>query len=292
MSDLHNFGVRLAADGRLVEAEQMFRLGLVEAPENAETRFSLAKVLLAQERYGEAWPLYEARRQLPRLRLPPGFAGIPEWTGDPLNGRRLVVFGEQGLGDQIMFARFVPPEATYLCSPSLFRLFPNGYPGASKVPPPAADCWALVGSLPRLLGVVNAPPPVRIPVKPSSGGGVGIMLTGASHASNPARQFSATEEARLRQIGRDLSPEATGARDFRETAEIVATLDVVVTVDTAMAHVAGSIGKPTFVLVPALAVYWPWRPSGETTPWYPTIRIFRQTDSWDAALSAIESTLS
>jgi ADP-heptose:LPS heptosyltransferase len=65
----------------------------------------------------------------------------------------------------------------------------------------------------------------------------------------------------------------------------------VITVDTALAHLAASMGKPTWILVPDRAAYWTWGPRGDRTPWYPTARLYRKAGDWSDALTAIERDL-
>jgi ADP-heptose:LPS heptosyltransferase len=69
-------------------------------------------------------------------------------------------------------------------------------------------------------------------------------------------------------------------RDLTETAALVTTLDLVITTDTCIAHLAGAMAKPTWILLPHLAD-WRWMEQLETTPWYPTVRLFRQPTSGD-----------
>jgi ADP-heptose:LPS heptosyltransferase len=87
----------------------------------------------------------------------------------------------------------------------------------------------------------------------------------------------------------DLDPAKTGVRDFLETAEIVAGLDMVVSVDTSVAHLAGAMGKPVFLLLSAFGVDWRWQISRETSPWYPTVRLSRQerAGDWRATLERV-----
>ena len=68
----------------------------------------------------------------------------------------------------------------------------------------------------------------------------------------------------------------TTVRDFADTAVVVAGLDLVITVDTAVAHLAGTMKKPVWVLIPETPD-WRWGLEGETTSWYPTARLFRAT---------------
>jgi len=86
-------------------------------------------------------------------------------------------------------------------------------------------------------------------------------------------------ETRVTHVGGELD-------DFSDTAAVLALCDLVIAVDTAAAHLAGAMGRPVWVLVP-FAPDWRWRRDGETTPWYPTARLFRQTSlgDWDGVIA-------
>jgi hypothetical protein len=81
--------------------------------------------------------------------------------------------------------------------------------------------------------------------------------------------------------------------DFSETARILQTVDLVITVDTALAHLAGSLGVPTWILLP-FAADWRWGLTSETSPWYPSVRLFRQESpgDWKPVITRIVSLLS
>jgi ADP-heptose:LPS heptosyltransferase len=87
----------------------------------------------------------------------------------------------------------------------------------------------------------------------------------------------------------DLDPSSTGARDFQDTAEIVAGLDLVISVDTSVAHLAGAMGKPVWILLPAVSVDWRWMSARADTPWYPSARLFRATEAggWRAVMDEV-----
>src|SRR5262249_27158069 len=92
-------------------------------------------------------------------------------------------------------------------------------------------------------------------------------------------------QAQVQHIGDELA-------DFSDTAAVLALCDLVISVDTAPVHLAGALGRPLWVLVP-FAPDWRWTLDGETTPWYPTARLFRQSSpgDWDAVIPRVAAAL-
>jgi tetratricopeptide (TPR) repeat protein len=303
----HNLGLVLTSMGRLDAAEAVFREALEIAP-NPRTEYAMAELLLSQGRYPEGWRFWEARRGIPELQVPDPRRDLDygEWKGEDLAGKRLLVLHEQGFGDKIMLARYFPllkakgAEIVFFCAEALHPLMARlGVDLLGSAPPRealAADYWVLQGSLPGLLGttVETVPPPTDFAIPLGSGGAIGVVVQGsAAHKNNANRSLFGRHATRLLKLGRDLSPEATGARDFAETAEIVKDLDLVISVDTANAHLAASLGKPTWVLLPAEGVDWRWLRGREDSPWYPSVRLFRQraAGDWDPVIRRIEAAL-
>jgi len=317
--------------GRLDEAEALFRAGLSERPASAASdlgslyvhtgrmregvglllkaierspgwalpRYNLALALLGLGHSELGWMLFEARRALPELKAPSPDFPFPEWTGQPLAGRRLVVLGEQGAGDQIMFARYIPvlqqqgAEVIFVCDAALASLLPAAVAGIARRT--AADYWAPLLSLPYRLGpALAAPPPPLLAVLSGGGGGIGVMAAGSpTHSNDLNRSLRGADARRLLALGRSLAPEATGAGSFLDTARIIAGLDLVISVDTAIAHLAASLGKPTWILIPELGVDWRWGRRSDRTAWYPSARLYRQAQpgDWRSVLDAVEGDL-
>jgi len=296
----HHLGVVLASLGQLDEAESLLREACKLAPRFAPAFHSLALLLLSEGRYSEGWPPYETRRLIPN-NVPKLKFKSPEWKGQDVSGKHVLVVCEQGLGDEIMFSRFVPKlrelgaTVTQVCKPPVAPLFPGAMSGFSdQYRSKPADFWVYVGSLPFRLGITldNLSPPAQIPVSTSLGGGIGIVAAGSSrHGHDHLRSLSGDDAATLHSFGRDLTPEATGAKDLLETAGIIANLDLVITVDTAVAHLAGSMGKPTWVLLQRHFTDWRWLRRRIDSPWYPSIRLYRQMQAdWGHCLRQFAAT--
>jgi hypothetical protein len=305
---IRNLALLLQSQARWTEAEAVLARGVAARPDDPELAYSLGLSCLASGRYREGWALYEARydpRRGPSVDpvVTPALS-FPQWRGEPV--RSLLVWGEQGFGDQIMFARYVPLlkgrgiAVTLVCKPALASLFQALgvpiIPAVGEADIPRHDAWVLMGSLPLHFGTLAdaPPPPARLGQQQIDRRGVGVATTGRpTHPNDANRSLPPAAAASLLALGRDLSPTATGARDFRDTAEIVAGLALVVTVDTSVAHLAGSLGVPVWILLPAKGVDWRWMRERDDSPWYPTARLFRQAleGDWQDVLQRVVSAL-
>jgi hypothetical protein len=300
--------------GDAAAAEPRYRAALALAPGAASTARALGVLLLREGRYPEGFALLEARHALTDYAKPS--LPFPEWTGGEVAGKRIVIWPEQGFGDQIQFARFAPvlkamgAEVTLICAPPLARLFSHGLgvsvlraKGAVEFPDP--DGWVMTCSLAGRLGVT----PATLPSAPyleapgawdkplAPGFKVGLMASGNpgylhdEHRSLPPAAAEALGRLPVRIV--DLAPARTGAADFADTAALIAELDLVIAVDTAVAHLAGAMGKPCWVLLPAEGLDWRWMRARRDSPWYPSLRLYRQTTpgDWGLVLAEIEADL-
>jgi tetratricopeptide (TPR) repeat protein len=297
---------------RWAEAEAAYRAALARAPGDPKTRLALGQLYLTLGDYPRGWPLYDARSEIPSQNAAkPALPG--EWAGEPLAGKRLLIWPEQGFGDQIQFARFAPAlqamgaEVTLVAPPELAALFAGlGVTVVEQGAPPAAlpspDHWTLPLSIPGRLGTTLAtlpqPPYLAAPPDRRAGwaghapkGTVGVAWRGRSTHGNDAHRSLASLEtlAPLAAAGATLLDLSDPVGDFADLAAVVEGLDLVVSVDTALAHLAGALGKPCWVLLPWFRTDWRWLAEGEASPWYPSIRLFRQPalGDWASPIAAL-----
>ena len=285
-------------------AEAMFRHVLAEDPGDHAARQNLGLTVLAQGRWQEGGALYEARLE----RKPGPGLPYPRWNGEPLDGKRVLLWPEQGLGDQIMCARFVPAlvergcEVTLVCAPTLHRLFAQALPGkvlaargTIDFDDPEVWLWSM-----SLLAAVGDPQSGRVPYLHAapklSGARIGVATRGSPiHPNDAGRSLPADLAVELLSLSGTMSllPEHTGVGDMLDTAEIIAGLDLVISVDTSIAHLAGAMGKPVWILLPGRGPDWRWMRERDDSPWYPSARLFRQGDDadWRPVLSAVKEAL-
>jgi tetratricopeptide (TPR) repeat protein len=321
-------GNALKGAGRFQEAEAAYRAALELDPADVPARYNAALLALLQGRLEEGWEGRELRWLAGGAR-PRTFAE-PAWDGGPLEGRTLLLHGAQeGFGDAIMALRYAKlargGRVVVECHPALaelFRTFPAEIiPFGEPLPP--FHCQALLMSLPRVFrtGLATIPwpgPYLRAPGPvPDLGGGFKVGLV---HAGNPDHPDDAARSippeclerlAALRPRCRFFSlqktrdpalaplPASLGAvdlgeamDDFAATANLLAALDLIVSVDTAVVHLAGAMGRPGHLLLP-FEPDWRWLLDRDDSPWYPTLRLHRQTvpGDWDGVLQALTEEL-
>lgn len=311
-----NLGVALMHLGECDQALASLDHALVLDPGLAEARWNKALVLLLAGRLGEAWDLYEARwqavRGLERPKIDRPLWNGGDGAGRTLLIRCEQGFGDAiQFVRYLPLVRERNWRVVLECPPKLERLFrASGLAdqviafGAGR---PDVDSWLPIMSLPRAFATELETIPAACPYLTaatapnglSAGDGikVGIVWRGSlTNERGRYRSCALSDFAPLRDVPgvtlysvqTELSDEdrdrlgtlgiadlAAGLGNFADTAAVVQALDLVLTVDTAMAHLAGALGRPVWVLLSAFPD-WRWLLDREDSPWYPTMRLFRQ----------------
>lgn len=291
--------------GRLDEAIGGYLQVLREAPDLVFVKDNLSLALLAAGDYARGLRLYEVRFDRSREPVVKPQVPFPEWQGEDLAGRSLLVWPEQGFGDQIMYARFARVlhdqgvKVTWAAPPELAPLFRHLPATVVEAGPelrlPRHDAWCMSGSLPLRTGATLDALPVEpyLPSEPQDAPphGVGVMLFGRA-TPDPLRSLTPEAAAVVRGWPGVVSLAREDAGDFENTRRIISGLDCVVTIDTAIAHLAGAMGKPTLLMLP-FAPDWRWMWDREDSPWYPSMRLYRQPapGDWTSVLARVRAAL-
>jgi Flp pilus assembly protein TadD len=330
---LNNRGLVLQDLRRWDEALAAYERALALRPGDAETRWNMALLHLTRGDFERGWELFEARWATPAMAHLARDFPQPLWLGATgIAGKTILVHAEQGLGDTLQFARYVPfvedlGASVVLESPAaLERLLASSFPKArvlrKGVVLPAFDVHCPLASLPLALARGVKGIPARFPyiaVEPALARAWAERLgartrprVGIAWSGNPKNKIDAGRSIAFERIaplidarieahalqkeirpGDRVAVDRSGIRlwcdelgDFADTAALVESLDLVITVDAAVAHVAGALGKPTWALL-AWQTDYRWPVERETSPWYPHVRIFRQRrpGDWDPVLA-------
>jgi tetratricopeptide (TPR) repeat protein len=358
---LNNLGAVFQDVGLAELAHATLTRALELSPASPQIRWNLALTQLQLGDFTNGWRNFESRWEGCE-NLKGGYEMPPEraWRGEALEGKRLLLWAEQGFGDTLQFIRFaqdaalqgatasvrVPPELTELVrgAPGVSAVIPNGGPL------PAYDFHCPLMSLPYYLdvspgsaGLRGATPYLaaaqdltetwrrRLTAHP--GLKVGLVWAGSSRrqsaelAAIDARRsiplerlapilsvtgctfFSLQKGAAAAELHRSSSAAAGGSdakhihggdildfsaewTDFSDTAAFIANLDLVISVDTAVAHLAGALGKPVWLLN-RYDSCWRWLLARDDSPWYSTLLLFRQPrlGEWDPVIAMAAAAL-
>jgi Flp pilus assembly protein TadD len=319
--------------GDLTAAAAAFESAIALAPDFAEAHLGLAMSLLLGGDYAHGWPEYRWRTRIAaadRFDL-----RTPLWQGEPLEGKTLLLQAEQGFGDVMQFARYLPAvseragRVLLVCHPELKTLLQplSRYADIAgfNEPTPAHDLHLPLLDLPGILNETNPNSFSGFPYlhadaerlahwrgKLGEGRKIGLVWAGRpTHLNDRNRSlslgllsplfelpgirwFSLQKGPAAKQIaGTPLIDLGKELHDFADTAAALACLDLLITVDTAVAHLAGALNIPAWLMLPAVPD-WRWGMHGETTPWYPSLRLFRQGPRrrWEEVVERIGAALS
>lgn len=346
---MNNFGIVLQDLGRLDEAIAKYDAALALKPDFALAVWHRSLAFLLRHDFTRAWPDYELRNL--SADIPRRAVEFPRWNGEPLSGKVLLVYAEQGLGDEIMFSSCLPDalaatgKLVVECSPKLETLFRRSFAPAlvysltenravpAEVLARGIDVQIPIGSLPLHFrhdrtafpdhrGYLKADP-ARVDTwrqklaALGTGLKVGIAWQGGTRRSRqPVRSLPlerllpivSTRGCQFVDLQyTDCSAEidhvrsSTGVtvqswpeirRDYEDTAALVAALDLVVSVCTAVIHLGGALGKPVWVMAP-FSPEWRYGFGTVGMPWYPSVQVFRQPayGQWDPVIADVAQAL-
>ena len=321
----HNYlGMAFQIQGKFDLAIESYERATALEPENAEIHWSLGLVQLVSGDYESGWKHFEWRLRLPRLKLKREFVE-PQWVGQEIAGKTVLLFTEGGFGDALHFIRYAPMVAergarvVLECQGELVRMLQT-VRGISCVirrgeKLPEFDYQVALQSLPLAFGTTVETVPASVPYlsvedelveswKRRLGGPgfkVGLVWAGSDNPKDlrsrsleifaPLSRITGVEFYSL-QKGREAAQTAPpgmslinlgdGLGDFYDTAAAVMNLDLVISVDTSVVHLAGALGRAVWTLIPVYPDF-RWVVGREDTPWYPTMRLFRQrrAGSWE-----------
>ncbi|MHB8210972.1 MAG: DUF29 family protein [Acidithiobacillus sp.] len=333
---MSKLGIFLFHQGRAAESEVWLRRAYDVSGGAAEAAFDLSSYLLLYGHYQEGFALYESRFD---VRSNNNVRRFPEaqWDGSPLNGKRILIYTEQGFGDLLQCVRYIPlikargGSIVLEARPEVLRLFQQ-MDGADQVfvrgePYPAFDTHCPVMSLPHVMGTRLDTVPCQVPylrvpenvqalwrqrLAPLRGLRVGLVWAGNPlHKNDESRSIPLAAlapladipgvslvslqkghgERQLKEVSFAVTPFGDQVQDFADSGAILQQLDLLISVDTSVAHLAGALGVSTYLLLPK-SPDWRWLLDRDDTPWYPSMRLFRQTEAgiWaDVLASVVES---
>jgi tetratricopeptide (TPR) repeat protein len=328
---LSNRGVVLVELKRVDEALASYDRAIAIERDHADAHYNRGLAQLLCGDYRKGFKGYEWRWKTKDFSSKPPKISAPKWQGEDIAGRRILVFAEQGLGDAIQFARYLPQlirrgaDVTFFCPAKLVRLFRPLNAGiafaTSLAEQETFDFQCALMSLPLRLGTDLASIPGKVPyLEPEAdlagswkqtigeaGFKIGIAWQGKPDGkidwgrSLPLSEFIPLARRpgvrlislqknygldQLTSLPADVAVETLGEGfdggpdAFIDTAAAMSSLDLIVTSDTSIAHLAGALGRPTWVALQHVPD-WRWLLDRDDSPWYPTMRLFRQQTPGD-----------
>ncbi|GAB4194323.1 MAG: hypothetical protein Fur006_40050 [Coleofasciculaceae cyanobacterium] len=337
-ADIHNqLGYAFFLQGEIEQAIACYNRAIELNPNFVEARYNRAESLLLLGDYERGLVEYEWRwRRYPPEQLPQ--FSTPDWDGSNLEGKTILLYAEQGLGDTFQFVRYASllqdkgGRVIVACLASQVRIL-KSVPGVHQVVAldediPEFDTQAPLMSLPYLMGTTLETIPAQIPyifapkshpLRLDSPMGtrlkVGIVWVGNLKNLHNRRRSCGLQpflpvleipdvafySLQVGERSQDLAALPAGIHvqdlsqhllDFTDTAAAIAQLDLVITIDTSVAHLAAALGKPTWVVLPFVPD-WRWLLSRSDSPWYPTMRLFRQDapNDWTGVFARVAQAL-
>src|SRR5882724_7925729 len=333
----YNRGNALKELGRVDEALASYRKAQALKPNYVEAHWNEAYLRLLAGDFERGLPLSEWRWQNTALGLQKRSLAQPLWSGaEPIEGKTILLYGDEGLGDAIFYCRYVPLLAArgarvIIEAEEPLRELMSGLAGVSRCvskteAAPEFDLHCPMSSLPlcfgtRLTTIPASTPYLRAPAlsaKQLARLGVkdrpriGLAWSGNPRHSNdrnrsialetfsPLLDTDATFVSLQKDVRSDDAATLRGAprlldlgpslKNLSDTAALIGALDLVISADTSVAHLAGALGVPVWILLPFVPD-WRWLLDRDDSPWYPGARLFRQDDrrEWPAVVGCVQN---
>jgi len=323
----------LQAQGELQQALVECAKVLRAVPDHAEAHWNYALLLLLQGNYQAGFREYEWRWKKRKFTSPARQFSQTRWHGGDPAGKTILVYAEQGFGDTLQFCRYLPllaergAELLFECHQPLVTIMQTLGSGITVVPfgSPlrAFDYHLPLLSLPYLFNSTLETIPVTVPylaapedrlsfwknvIPVRNDRKIGLCWAGKAYpdpgrSCQPERLKPLAGLTGISWVSLQMGDNAVKpfsmidltmlVQDFGDTAALLTQLDLVITIDTAVAHLAGSLGKETWLLVP-FAPDWRWGVNRTDCPWYPTMKLFRQdhAGNWGSVIERVTQALS
>jgi Flp pilus assembly protein TadD len=333
---INNLGTVFEWQGKPEKALARFERAVSLQSDHADAQWNRSAIQLLQGNFAEGWRNYEwrcRRKQFAQRRL-----DEPQWRAEPLNGARILLHAEQGLGDSLHMLRYLPMVKAaggviVLDVPAPLQRLAEQFADIAELtvsgkPLTPIDLHCPLMSLPlafrtTLETIPNQVPYLTVPEEaqqkakalswPEAGLRVGLVWAGSStHAKDRFRSIPLAQlesffdvervhffslqmgsgADQLATVQAKITNLAPTIDDFADTAALLTNLDLVITVDTSVAHLAGALAKPTWLMLP-VAPDWRWLLDREDSPWYPTMRLFRQPEfgDWQSVILRVRTEL-
>ena len=332
-----NLGLCLQEMQMIDEAIESFDHAIAISPQHPDLNWNKSLALLLRGDFEQGWRLFEWRRQL--ARNPQPVFEKPIWLGDaPLNGKTILIYAEQGLGDTLQFCRYIPMVADlgakviFAVPKALLRVMaqiPKVYLLASEGQSvPVFDYHCPLMSLPlafktTLDSIPRAPAYLRSYVNDKQAWlqrlgvktqpRIGLVWSGRPEHGNDINRSIRLEQILpllaegvdyislqkdVREVDLPVLQQSQildfseHLKDFADTAALCDCMDLIITVDTSVAHLAAAMGRVTWLLLPYTPDY-RWLLERDDTPWYPSVKLYRQHQhaDWSQAFAQLSKDL-
>ncbi len=336
---LNNKGLTRLKMGEPAAAMEVWERAMEKYADNPNLRANRSLGMLTLGQLARGFAEYESRFQsIANRNLPQHDA--PRWRGEDVQGKTIVLRSEQGLGDTIHFARYIPMIAqrqarVILACPAEIAELMKTVKGVTEVrvpgdAEPAFEYWAPMASLPHVFGTTLENIPAKVPYVRADEARigrwreqiaadprlkVGIVWAGSAvHQNDRARScrlqdflpLARIETVRVFSLQKGKAAEALASlpagveivglgeqlNSFSDTAALLEVLDLVISVDTSVVHLAGALARPVWTVL-ARGPDWRWMMDRQESLWYPTMRLFRQprVNDWASVFDEVEGEL-